>query len=56
MRAGTSIHTENSHKFTRRSGQTLLAAGGWEPRARWADSAGQFLLVLAEACPPRSAP
>lgn len=56
MRAGDSIHTENSHKFTRRSGQMLLAAGGWEPRARWADSAGQFLLVLAEACPPRSAP
>lgn len=56
MRAGDSIHTENSHKFTRRSGQTLLAAGGWEPRARWADSAGQFLLVLAEACAPRSAP
>jgi L-histidine Nalpha-methyltransferase len=56
MVAGESIHTENSHKFTRRSGQMLLAAGGWEPRARWADSAGQFLLVLAEACAPRSAP
>jgi dimethylhistidine N-methyltransferase len=56
MRAGESIHTENSHKFTRRSAQLLLASGGWEPRARWADSAGQFLLVLAEACPPRSAP
>ena len=56
MRAGESIHTENSHKFTRRSGQTLLAAGGWEPRGRWADEAGQFLLVLAEACAPRSAP
>ncbi|KPF62491.1 L-histidine N(alpha)-methyltransferase [Porphyrobacter sp. AAP60] len=56
MRAGTSIHTENSHKFTRRSAQTLLAAGGWEPRGRWTDSAGQFMLVLAEACAPRSAP
>jgi len=56
MRRGESIHTENSHKFTRRSAQLLLAAGGWEPRARWADSAGQFLLVLAEACPARSAP
>lgn len=56
MRSGDSIHTENSHKFTRRSAQLLLAAGGWEPRARWADSAGQFLLVLAEACPNRSAP
>lgn len=56
MTTGESIHTENSHKFTRRSAQLMLASGGWEPRARWADSAGQFLLVLAEACPPRSAP
>ncbi len=56
MRSGDSIHTENSHKFTRRSAQILLAAGGWEPRARWADTAGQFLLVLAEACPNRIAP
>jgi L-histidine Nalpha-methyltransferase len=56
MRAGESIHTENSHKFTKRSGQMLLAAGGWEPRARWTDSAGQFALLLAEACAARSAP
>jgi dimethylhistidine N-methyltransferase len=56
MRAGESIHTENSHKFTKRSGQLLLAAGGWEPRGRWTDSAGQFSLLLAEACAPRSAP
>jgi dimethylhistidine N-methyltransferase len=56
MTAGESIHTENSHKFTRRSAQLLLASGGWEPLARWADAAGQFLLILAEARPPRSAP
>lgn len=56
MKAGTSIHTENSHKFTKRSGQMLLAAGGWEPRARWTDAAGQFSLVLAESRAPRSAP
>ncbi len=56
MRAGESIHTENSHKFTKRSSQQLLAAGGWEPRARWTDAAGQFSLVLAEAARPRSAP
>lgn len=56
MRAGESIHTENSHKFTRRSSQMLLAAGGWEPRARWTDAAGKFSLLLAEACAPRSAP
>lgn len=56
MRAGESIHTENSHKFTKRSAQLLLAAGGWEPRARWTDEARQFSLVLAEAARPRSAP
>ena len=56
MAAGETIHTENSHKFTKRSAQLLLAAGGWEPRARWVDEAGQFSLLLAEACAPRSAP
>lgn len=56
MKAGETIHTENSHKFTKRSGQMLLAAGGWEPRARWTDEGKQFSLVLAESCPPRSAP
>ena len=56
MTAGETIHTENSHKFTKRSGQMLLAAGGWEPRARWTDSESRFSLVLAEAKPPRSAP
>jgi len=56
MRAGESIHTENSHKFTKRSAQLLLAAGGWEPIARWTDEARQFSLVLAESGAPRSAP
>jgi len=56
MTAGTSIHTENSHKFTRRTANMLLAAGGWEPRARWTDSENRFSLLLAEAAPPRSAP
>jgi dimethylhistidine N-methyltransferase len=56
MREGESIHTENSHKFTKRSAQMLLAAGGWEPRARWTDPERQFSLLLAEASPRRSAP
>ena len=56
MRMGESIHTENSHKFTRRSANLLLAAGGWEPRARWTDREARFSLLLAEARPPRSAP
>ncbi len=56
MRSGESIHTENSHKFTKRSGQMLLAAAGWEPLARWTDEGKRFSLVLAESRPPRSAP
>jgi dimethylhistidine N-methyltransferase len=56
MRAGESIHTENSHKFTKRSAQLLLAAGGWEPQARWTDADKRFSLLLAEATRPRSAP
>ncbi|MFN4020077.1 MAG: L-histidine N(alpha)-methyltransferase [Erythrobacter sp.] len=56
MQAGETIHTENSHKFTKRSGQMLLAAGGWEPLARWTDRESRVSLVLAEAKPPRSAP
>ncbi|MCR9180505.1 MAG: L-histidine N(alpha)-methyltransferase [Erythrobacteraceae bacterium] len=56
MAEGESIHTENSHKFTRRTANVLLAAGGWEPRARWTDGEGRFSLLLAEARPPRSAP
>ncbi|WP_133365708.1 L-histidine N(alpha)-methyltransferase [Qipengyuania sediminis] len=56
MRAGETIHTENSHKFTRRSSNLLLAAAGWTPRARWTDAEGRFSLILAEATEPRSAP
>ena len=56
MREGESIHTENSHKFNRRTGNTLLLAGGWTPVQRWADSEERFSLVLADATIPRSAP
>lgn len=56
MRAGETIHTENSHKFDRRTSNMLLLAGGWEPQARWLDTGARFSLLLAEARPPRSAP
>ncbi|MDJ0643421.1 MAG: L-histidine N(alpha)-methyltransferase [Erythrobacter sp.] len=56
MQAGDTLHTENSHKFNRRTSNMLLLAGGWEPRARWLDGKGRFSLILAEAKPPRSAP
>lgn len=56
IREGESIHTENSHKFNRRTGNTLLLAGGWTPVRRWTDNEERFSLVLAEATIPRRAP
>ena len=56
MSEGETIHTENSHKFTRRSANTLLLAGGWTPRERWLDPDGLFSLILADATVPRKAP
>ena len=56
MRQGETIHTENSHKFTRRSGNTLLLAGGWTPIRRWLDSHRRFALILARATEHRDAP
>ena len=56
LEAGESLHTENSHKFTRRTSNMLLLAGGWDPVARWLDGAGRFSLILAEARPNRCAP
>ncbi len=56
MKADETIHTENSHKFKRRSQNVLLLAGGWTPVERWVDSQRRFSLVLADATEPRSAP
>ncbi len=56
MRKGETIHTENSHKFRRRSANMLLLAGGWTPVRRWLDGKKRFSLILAEATVPRSAP
>ena len=56
MQKGESIHTENSHKFGKRSANMLLLAGGWTPQARWTDSERRFSLILAKAAIPRSAP
>ena len=53
---GQSIHTENSHKYGPRGGRMLLLAGGWTPLNEWADPAGDFSVVLAEAQPNRFAP
>ena len=53
---GSSIHTENSHKYGERGARVLLLAGGWTPVAEWSDAAGDFAVILAEALPNRFAP
>lgn len=47
MRGGETIHTENSHKYSRDEALLLLRAGGWQLDADWADEAGWFGLYLA---------
>jgi len=56
MRAGETIHTENSHKYGPRDGRLLLRAAGWSPVKEWTDEREQFALILAEAEAPRFAP
>ena len=53
---GSSIHTENSHKYGDRGARVLLLAGGWTPQAEWTDADGDFAEVLAAAEPERFAP
>ena len=54
--AGSSIHTENSHKYGARGARLMLLAGGWTPIAEWTDPADDFAVILAEAQPNRFAP
>ena len=56
MRAGETIHTENSHKYGPRDARLLLRAGGWSVLREWTDDDDMFALILAEAHPDRFAP
>jgi L-histidine N-alpha-methyltransferase len=56
MRAGETIHTENSHKYGSRDARLLLLAAGWHAVAEWTDPDENFALYLAEAEPTRFAP
>ena len=56
MRAGETIHSENSHKYGPRDARLLLRAGAWTPIREWTDPQGLFALILAEAQPPGWAP
>jgi dimethylhistidine N-methyltransferase len=56
MRAGETIHTENSHKYGVRDARLLLKAGGWEAVDEWSDAEESFALILAKAESYRFAP
>jgi dimethylhistidine N-methyltransferase len=42
FRAGETIHTENSYKYTLASFAALARAAGWSPAAVWTDAGGNF--------------
>jgi L-histidine N-alpha-methyltransferase len=56
IRAGETIHSENSHKYGARDARLLLRAAGWGLVKEWTDPKENFALILAEAEPPRFAP
>ena len=56
MKAGETIHTENSHKYTPEQARLMLQSSGWSPVRLWTDQRGDFMLILAEATELRSAP
>jgi len=46
--AGESVHTENSHKYSRQRFEALAATAGWSPRGTWTDRQGYFAVTLFE--------
>lgn len=56
MKAGETIHTENSHKYGLRDSRLLLRSAGWGLCQEWTDPDDQFALILAQAEAPRFAP
>ena len=45
---GETIHTENSHKYTMKSLESLLAHAGFQPRRYWTDTNKHYALCYAE--------
>ena len=42
FRAGESIHTENSYKYSVRQFQDLARSSGWVPKRVWTDTGNLF--------------
>ncbi|MDB5363500.1 MAG: dimethylhistidine N-methyltransferase [Rhodospirillales bacterium] len=49
FRAGETIHTENSHKYTLDQFRALAVEAGYRPRAAWTDAAGLFSVHMLDA-------
>jgi L-histidine N-alpha-methyltransferase len=49
FRAGETIHTENSHKYTLDQFRALAVEAGYNPRAAWTDTAGLFSVHMLDA-------
>jgi len=49
FRAGETIHTENSHKYTLDQFRSLAIEAGYTPRAAWTDAAGLFSVHMLDA-------
>jgi uncharacterized SAM-dependent methyltransferase len=56
LRAGETIHTENSYKYSLPEARLLARAGGWEPLAAWTDAEELFSLHVWQAAPPAMQP
>lgn len=56
MRAGETIHTENSYKYTIEEARLLARASGWEPLAAWTDAGNLFSVHVWSVAPKRLDP
>jgi dimethylhistidine N-methyltransferase len=54
MRAGETIHTENSHKYRPDTMEAILMASGWSITKQWTDAKTGFAIYLAHAPLPGS--
>jgi uncharacterized SAM-dependent methyltransferase len=49
FKAGETIHTENSYKFSLDGFAALAVQAGWRPERRWASADPAFAMVLLRA-------
>lgn len=56
MRAGETIHTENSYKYTFEETRLMARVSGWEPLACWTDADALFGLHVWAAAPDEPQP